>query len=302
MMKHRDDEFKHRHILSHLSWWCDHVTAWSNLEPPALALFYGLPEVFECKVNEPASSWLNSNEMVGRTQLRSLDVVRLASIETDFIYTAVSNSYDEAKIVLNNADNVSRFIAFQHITPFWRRGSDRKPGLSNAFYEFQETHPEWRPIYRGSENWGVVIFSKVERFFVDGIKWNPKLYHQEDLDREDRELKAKAIERTKRATLNYARSHWLRLHKYAIECGLWDERAARAFYAEWLEGIPTTSCNCRSHWMELTTDNPPDFSSREAFFEWTWARHNDVNRRLKKPEITLAEAYEATMKAINDLL
>lgn len=44
---------------------------------------------------------------------------------------------------------------------------------------------------------------------------------------------------------------------------------------------------CRAHWDEMMARTPPDWAS---YFGWSVARHNEVNQRLGKPEISEAEA------------
>jgi len=88
----------------------------------------------------------------------------------------------------------------------------------------------------------------------------------------------------------YAYNHWQPLHRYQYKD---PESAKRWYYNEWLPKIPSYGCNCESHWKDLTEKYPPDFSSQKAFFEWGWARHNDVSREhSKKPQISLEEAYQ----------
>lgn len=86
---------------------------------------------------------------------------------------------------------------------------------------------------------------------------------------------------------------WQSLHSYApTNASKWNPATARQWYeSEWTQMIP--SCGeCRVHWAELTKQHPPDFSSARAFFEWTWARHNDVStNHSHRPTITLEEAY-----------
>jgi hypothetical protein len=85
------------------------------------------------------------------------------------------------------------------------------------------------------------------------------------------------------------RAHWAELHGYSPE--VWDEAAAREWFADWQRRIPNIACDCRRHWRELVAEMPPDFSSREAFFAWTVEAHNAVNSRIGKPLVTLEEAY-----------
>ena len=86
---------------------------------------------------------------------------------------------------------------------------------------------------------------------------------------------------------------WQLLHSYApTNATKWNPATARQWYeTEWTQLIP--SCGeCRQHWAGLTNQHPPDFSSPRVFFEWSWARHNDVSTMLsKRPTITLEEAY-----------
>lgn len=51
------------------------------------------------------------------------------------------------------------------------------------------------------------------------------------------------------------------------------------------------SCGeCAADWEKLLKEHPPDFSSQEAYFAWTHARHNDVNIKLGKPILSREEA------------
>jgi hypothetical protein len=91
---------------------------------------------------------------------------------------------------------------------------------------------------------------------------------------------------------------WIPLHKYAVEHqDDWDPVKAKRWYkCLWLPTVPRftpdgAACGCVTHWQELTEENPPDFSSSEAFFAWTVDRHNDVSRLYShKQTITLEEA------------
>lgn len=44
---------------------------------------------------------------------------------------------------------------------------------------------------------------------------------------------------------------------------------------------------CRLHWDAFCASMPPDWGN---YFAWTVAAHNEVNRRLGKPELTVEEA------------
>jgi hypothetical protein len=67
--------------------------------------------------------------------------------------------------------------------------------------------------------------------------------------------------------------------------------------AEWELLIPQYGCSCKRFYGEWKADNPPDFSSPEAFFAWGVRLHNAVNAKLGKPEITIDEAYKIWRKS-----
>jgi hypothetical protein len=60
----------------------------------------------------------------------------------------------------------------------------------------------------------------------------------------------------------------------------------------YLEGIAAKlpCVTCRQNWLAALKSAPPDFSTPEATFTWTVARHNEVNRRNGKREYTVEEA------------
>jgi hypothetical protein len=47
---------------------------------------------------------------------------------------------------------------------------------------------------------------------------------------------------------------------------------------------------CRREWIAAMNRTPKDFSNPETYFAWTVDRHNEVNVRLGKPVVPLAEA------------
>ena len=80
---------------------------------------------------------------------------------------------------------------------------------------------------------------------------------------------------------------------------LWKQLAARALAhlpmegeKEWFDSfVQSIPCpHCQSHFQLYISKNPPDFSSRPAFFVWQTEAHNFVNRAKRKPELTLAQA------------
>jgi hypothetical protein len=89
---------------------------------------------------------------------------------------------------------------------------------------------------------------------------------------------------------NRQADHWLLLHNYPLVLVSWNAATCEAWYRDWERRIPNINCDCRRHWKELVEANPPDFASPLAFFQWGVDRHNDVNRRLGKPEVSFDEA------------
>ncbi|MFH5806761.1 FAD-linked sulfhydryl oxidase, partial [Alienimonas sp. DA493] len=82
---------------------------------------------------------------------------------------------------------------------------------------------------------------------------------------------------------------WRMLHQYALAYD-GDREAAEKWLEEFAAGL---GCDdCRSHWRKLTAENPPDLTDAETFFRSTVELHNAVNRRIGKPEVTVAEARE----------
>jgi hypothetical protein len=75
---------------------------------------------------------------------------------------------------------------------------------------------------------------------------------------------------------------WRELHEYALTV------TDLATAVVWLEGFATRiGCGkCQSHWRELVKANPPTL----PLFDWTVARHNDVNLRLGKSVMRVEEA------------
>ena len=54
--------------------------------------------------------------------------------------------------------------------------------------------------------------------------------------------------------------------------------------------IPRYGCSCKRDYAELKKQHPFDYTSADAFFVSTIRLHNAVNRKIGKPEITIAEA------------
>jgi hypothetical protein len=79
---------------------------------------------------------------------------------------------------------------------------------------------------------------------------------------------------------------WKELHRWALSAHLQvDQR-------EWLKNFTNKiACGeCKTHWLQWTARNPPDFTSHEALFIWSVNAHNSVNERLGKPTMTVEDA------------
>jgi Erv1 / Alr family len=83
--------------------------------------------------------------------------------------------------------------------------------------------------------------------------------------------------------------HWIAGHLMAIECNDW--RTIESKYKAWTLAIPK-SCGCDKSWAVLVGENSPEFLNRRDLARWFWARHNDVNSKLGKPELSWLECCE----------
>ena len=83
-------------------------------------------------------------------------------------------------------------------------------------------------------------------------------------------------------------SPWIALHNGSI--------FDAAGLASWETTIPQYECGCRAFYAKYKADNPPNFTTPEAFFAWGVKLHNAVNRKLGKPELTIDEALSIWRK------
>lgn len=90
-------------------------------------------------------------------------------------------------------------------------------------------------------------------------------------------------------------SHWLSLHRYAIDnWDSWDADKAKEYYQYWERTIPSLNCSCRENWRKYTQARPGHHTARfttpEKFFEMAWEDHNYVSKNhAGKPTISLGE-------------
>ncbi len=88
--------------------------------------------------------------------------------------------------------------------------------------------------------------------------------------------------------------HWLELHLKPVPTPTW--------FQDWRNRIPTVGCHCQTDFDEIVERLPPDFSSKEAFFEWSVAAHNCVNARLGKPEYSIDQVRQVYQPRICGLV
>jgi len=75
--------------------------------------------------------------------------------------------------------------------------------------------------------------------------------------------------------------HWRALITLPIE-------EEKAWFDAFMESLPCAKC--RLHFAEFVGSQPPDFRSRERFFDWTVRAHNHVNQATGKAVLTMEEA------------
>jgi hypothetical protein len=83
------------------------------------------------------------------------------------------------------------------------------------------------------------------------------------------------------------RKLWAEIHWRALEVG-----GSGVDDMEFIDSVTNRlPCStCRPHWLAFLEKVPPDFGPR--YFSWTVLAHNEVNVRLGKPMMPLAEALE----------
>lgn len=81
---------------------------------------------------------------------------------------------------------------------------------------------------------------------------------------------------------------WKELHSRALTSLPMDDEAK--WFQQYVEGLPCPEC--REHFEQFLGENPPDFTNRGSFFEWTVRAHNFVNRACGKKELSADEARE----------
>ena len=107
-------------------------------------------------------------------------------------------------------------------------------------------------------------------------------------------------------TVKEKRNPWEVIHaRYAraILSQQWNHEVELAWYLRrWLRTVPRGACgSCQTHWKDLTTDHPIDFSNPQAAFKSIWFLHNEVSRLYANhPTITLEQAYEIWVEPLKE--
>lgn len=104
---------------------------------------------------------------------------------------------------------------------------------------------------------------------------------------------SKHVQKKKEEIAELGRRLWVELHDYSQQ-GEWSSSEAEKWLAKWTQRVPAYGCNCRNHWKSIVRNHPADFSSEEAFRRWAIDRHNDVNKKLRKPEYQPPEVTSGT--------
>ncbi len=75
-----------------------------------------------------------------------------------------------------------------------------------------------------------------------------------------------------------------------------DKAGTRAFFESLTTVIPCPIC--RTHYKEKIAASPPALESKGELIVWVWEIHNEVNKMLKKPEMSM-EAFLERMKHLS---
>ena len=81
------------------------------------------------------------------------------------------------------------------------------------------------------------------------------------------------------------RNLWLELHDIYKQPNILES------FRTWEKKLPAfNGCVCHNHYLLFKLRNAIDFNNKENFFNWTVNLHNDVNKRLGKPIMSLEDA------------
>lgn len=85
-------------------------------------------------------------------------------------------------------------------------------------------------------------------------------------------------------------STWNNLHRRALIVKSNDID----FLKQFANNIPRFSpgCSCKDDWLQIVKKNLPRFGKDLEYFEWTVFVHNEVNKKLGKPVISVETALQ----------
>jgi|LauGreDrversion2_6_1035139.scaffolds.fasta_scaffold14895_2 hypothetical protein len=73
-----------------------------------------------------------------------------------------------------------------------------------------------------------------------------------------------------------------------------DKQRYLLFFQAFAQSLPCMSC--RKHFTQLISQHPPDMRSRSDLVIWGIAMHNHVNKKLNKPQKSVAEVVALYQK------
>lgn len=85
---------------------------------------------------------------------------------------------------------------------------------------------------------------------------------------------------------------WKELHLRALNHKGGDDSAYLLAFAKRIPRF-TTGCACREHWRTIYSQNRPGFvvtANKNEYFEWTVKMHNEINKKINKPQYTVEQA------------
>lgn len=86
---------------------------------------------------------------------------------------------------------------------------------------------------------------------------------------------------------------WTELHVRALTFEASEETPNdKIFLWHFANKIPryTPGCACHEFFQSWREKSPPDYSSKDSYFKWTYDLHSQVNAKLGKPNLSLEEA------------
>ncbi len=99
---------------------------------------------------------------------------------------------------------------------------------------------------------------------------------------------------TKLATQNNTSELWKELHLRCLNHTP-NTNDVHWLHTVWIPKIPRyssrgTECKCKEDWYKWYSQNPPNFATKDTYFDWSVRAHNAVNAKLNKQIISVDEA------------